>query len=270
MSGPYPRPGPGRVTFVALLLLGLLTPQARAEEIDSPSNGIRSMRYEEGLLSLDAKDAPLDKVLDGVARLAKLTIVSDGPLEARMTLYMDRVPLDKALRKILRGKDTSLVYGAEPDSSPPRYAVREVRIYVAEGNKGEARRYSYAGSARDRAAPPARPRPSHGERAGYPTPAPSSRIPEAESREEVQRLLSDLMEGNLDGLNEIAEKLKAQNPEAEEQIEEFMDSLEEARIRSEETGEPFSPLGGLGSMQMLLQQLHRGGSRRGPAGEEAP
>ena len=79
------------------------------------------------------------------------------------------------------------------------------------------------------------------------------------------------MEGNLDGLNEIAEKLKAQNPEAAEQIDEFLDSLEEARTRSEETGEPFSPLGGLGNMQMLLQQLQRGGrGSRVPPGEEEP
>lgn len=265
------RPKSGLLTVLALILV-LIPLQAKAEEVSNPSIGIRSMRYEDGLLSLDAKDAPLDKVLEELARLAMVTIVSDGPAEGRVTVYLDRVPLDKALRKILRGKDTSFVYGAEPNTSPPRYAVREVRIYVAEGDKGEVRRYSYASSDRKRDAPPAPAMPSpRRQPTGNPTPRPSPRIPGVESREEVQRLISDLMEGNLDGLNEIAEKLKAQNPEAEEQIEEFLDSLEEARIRAEETGEPFSPLGGLGNMQMLMQQLRRGESgSRVPPGEEEP
>jgi hypothetical protein len=66
------------------------------------------------------------------------------------------------------------------------------------------------------------------------------------------------MEGNLDGLNEIAERLKEEDPQAGEQIDEFLEALEEARIEAEESGEPILPLKGLEDMQRFMQHLNRG------------
>ena len=78
------------------------------------------------------------------------------------------------------------------------------------------------------------------------------------SREDAQQLISDLMEGNFDGLNEIAEKLKEEDPQAKEKIDEFLENLEEARIKAEESGEPIRGLEGLGDMKRLMQKLNRG------------
>jgi hypothetical protein len=225
------------------------------------------MRYDEGLLSLEAKDASLDKVLTELSRMAMITIVSDGPIEDRITVYADRLPLDKALRKILRGKDTSFVYAAEAETSPTQYVVKEVRIYLAKAEKGEARRYSYESKQRDKTPRPSRSRssPTRSNRGIPRSPAAttSPRIPDIESNPDAKRLFTELMEGNLDELDEIAERLKEANPQVGEQIDQFLDSLEEARMRAEESGQPME---GLGHMQMLMQQILRKGQM--PSEEE--
>jgi hypothetical protein len=256
-----PRRKSGLLAILALLLAACLAFPALAEEYRSPSDGIQSMRYEDGVLSLETRDAPLEKVLNELSRIAMITIISDGPVEGRLTLYVDRLPLDKALRKILRGKDTSFVYAAEVEASPTQYVVKEVRIYVAKAEEGEARRYSHASkeakktprSSRSRK-PPSRRKPS-GSQSATRSPA----IPNIATSEETERILSEMMAGNFDGLNEIAERLREANPEVEEQIDEFLETLEEARISAEENGEPFSPLEGLGDMRTIMHQLYRGG-----------
>jgi len=219
---------------------------------------------------LETRDAPLEKVLDELSRMAMITIISDGPVEGRLTLYMDRLPLDKALRKILRGKDTGFVYTAEAETSPTRYVVKEVRIYVAKAEMGEGRRYSHVRNEAKKTTPRSRPRtpPSRRESSSGARPAKKSPlIPDIASSEEAQRIFSEMMEGDFDGLGEIAERLIEENPEVEEQIDEFLQTLEEARIRAEESGEPFSPLEGLGDMRTLMHQLYRGERARLRASE---
>jgi len=75
------------------------------------------------------------------------------------------------------------------------------------------------------------------------------------TKEEGMRLLSELMEGDFDGLDEIAERLKDENPLVKEQIDEFLESLEELRMRAEESGEPIPPLEQLGDMQILMKRV---------------
>jgi len=266
-----PRPKSGLVAVLALpalLLLVFLPFPAWAEEYRSPSDGIQSMRYEKGLLSLETKDAPLEKVLNELSRMALITIISDGPVEGRLTLYVDRLPLDKALRKILRGRDTSFVYAAEVETSPTQYVVKEVRIYVAKAEKGEARRYSHAREEAKKTSLPSRSRTPTSQRkpSGSRSARKSPAIPNIATSEEAEQIISEMMEGNFDGLSEIAEKLREANPEVEEQIDEFLENLEDARISAEESGEPFSPLEGLGDMGTLMHQLYRG---RNPPAERA-
>ncbi len=249
----------GQFVVAAAFLLASLPFQVPAEEYRSPSDGIQSMKYEDGRLSLEAKDASLDKILSELSRMAMLTIIADGPIEGRITLYADRLPLEKALRKILRGKDTSFVYTAKAETSPTEYEIMEVRIYLTKADKGETRRYSYARKReqRKRASSPPSPRAevSRIRSSPFRPPAGAPPIPDMATSEEGQRLLSELMKGNLDGLDKIAEKLKDQNPLVEEQIDEFLESLEDARMRAEEGGMPIPPLEHLGDMQTLMKQM---------------
>ena len=268
MSNLSPPSKYGLFVVAAAFLLASLPFQVPAEEYRSPSDGIQSMKYEDGRLSLEAKDASLDKVLSELARMAMLTIIADGPLEGRITVYADRLPLEKALRKILRGKDTSFVYAAKAETSPTEYEVMEVRIYLAKADKGEARRYSYtqkrAEKKRASSPPKSRAEVSRKRSSPFRPPAAAPAGLDMATHEEGQRLLSELMKGNLEGLDKIAEKLKDQNPQVEEQIDEFLESLEEARMRAEEDGSPIPGLEGLGDMQTLMKQmLEKGGMSPG-------
>jgi len=271
VSDSFLRAKPGLLAVPALLMLTCLPFPALAEEYRSPSDGIQLMRYEDGLLSLEIRDASLEKVLNELSRIAMITIISDGPVEGRITLYANRLALDKALRKILRGKDTSFVYKAELETSPTQYTVKEVRLYVAKADEREVRRYSPASNQARKAArptpsrlPPSRRKPSGSRSGKRPT-----GIPDIVTSEETRQIMSELMEGNFDGLSEIAERLIEENPEVEDQIDEFLETLEDARIKAEESGESFSPLEGLGDMRTLMHQLYRGErSRARRAGPE--
>ena len=261
----------GLFVVAAAFLLASLPFQVPAEEYRSPADGIQSMRYEDGWLSLEAKDASLDKVLSELARMAMLTIIADGPIEGRVTVYAERLPLEKALRKILRGKDTSFVYAAKAETSPTEYDVMEVRIYLAKADKGEASRYSYTRKSEERTRasnpPRSRARPSRKRSSPFRPPAGATPVPDMATSEEAKQLLTELMKGNLDGLDAIAERLKDQNPQVEEQIDEFLESLEEARMIAEENGTPIPPLEHLGDIQNLMNQMLQQG--RMPSEEES-
>jgi hypothetical protein len=249
----------GLFVLAAAFLLASLPFQVPAEEYRSPSDGIQSMRYEDGRLSLEAKDASLDKILSELARMAMLTIMADGPLEGRITVYADRLPLEKALKKILRGRDTSFVYAAKDETSPTEYDVVEVRIYLAKADKGEARRYSYSQKSEEATKTPrppsARAEVSRNRSSPFRPPAGAPPVPDMATSEEGQRLLSALMEGNFEGLDKIAERLKDQNPLVEEQLDQFLESLEEARVRGGEGGMPGPPMERLGDIQTLMKQM---------------
>lgn len=258
----------GLAALAAALLLLLPCLQTRAEEFRSPSDGIYSMTYEAGRLSLDARDASLDKLLKELARMAMLTVVSDAPIEGQVTVYADRLPLEKALRKILRGKDTSFVYTAAGGTSPPEYEVAEVRLYLAKGGDAQPQRYSYAdrrGEAEaDRAGESRRSR-ERADRSGNRGPGPRPPNvpplpPDLGMDEEAQRFISAIMEGDYDGLDAIAEKLNDQDPQVKEQLEALMKSMEEARMRAEESGFPVpSSLEELGGMDPFMREMLQGG-----------
>jgi len=229
----------GQFVVAAAFLLASLPFQVPAEEYRSPSDGIQSMKYEDGRLSLEAKDASLDKILSELSRMAMLTIIADGPIEGRITLYADRLPLEKALRKILRGKDTSFVYTAKAETSPTEYEIMEVRIYLAKADKGETRRYSYARKREQR------------KRASSP-PSP---------RAEVSRIRSSPFRPPA-GAPPIPDMATSE----EGQIDEFLEFLEDARMRAEEGGMPIPPLEHLGDMQTLMKQMLEKG-RMSPGAE---
>ena len=249
----------GFVSVTVACLLALLPFQALAEEYRSPVDGIQVMKYENGRLSLEAKDAPLDKVLSELSRIAMLTIVADGPIEGRITLYVDRLPLEKALRKILRGKDTSFVYTSRPEASPAQYEISEVRIYLAKAEKGQARRYTYSpkrnGMKRETVPSSLRGEP-RGNR-GVPSrpPAAPPRIPGMAMSDETKRFLSEVMKGNLEEMEKIQERFRKGNPEAQEQIKLLLESLDDVRARAGESGASIPPMEGLEGVQEMMKQL---------------
>ena len=257
------RPAGTRVGFGGLLagvLLATLLPASspRAAEHRNTSEGILSLAYEDGLVSLQTRDAPLGKVLEELARITEISIRADGALQGNLTIYIEKKPPDLAVKKILRGKDVTFLYTPAPeDPGSGVYRLKEVRIFLPEDGRGEERQYSYQRESptpppprpnmrnRYRPTPPRGPPPREEEAQPSPPPPPAG---------EAEKFVSGLMEGNFDALNEVAERIKQENPEAREQINHFLESLEEAKQRAAD-GNPVPSLQGLGNLGVIMNEM---------------
>jgi hypothetical protein len=118
---------------LAVVLASLAGPAGLRADEDVPPV---TLRVSEGRLSLDARDAPLQTILDEIGDRTGLRVRFDDPAQAQIgdelvTVSFERVPVEEALRRLLRGRDFVLVY------SPGRLA--EARVYgrSAEAPSGE-------------------------------------------------------------------------------------------------------------------------------------
>jgi hypothetical protein len=247
-----------------LLLAGvfLSPPPCTGEAYRNVADGILNMDYDaEGRLSVETRDAPLDKVLNQLSRMTEVNIVSDGPLEGRVTVYVNRQPPDAAARKILRGKDLTFLYRERDPSEPEgEYRLREIRIYVSQGTPGQEQSFSYRGSdpvSRNEAIR-ARQESREAERAQTRARRIEDRTPPDRPGAEADQFLSGLLGGNLEALDEVAERLKTENPEVGDQIDQFMQALEDAKARATESGTGMPAMGELGSMGAMMQRIMEG------------
>jgi hypothetical protein len=92
-----------------------------------------------GAASVEARDATVKEVLEEIARQSGLVIVPYAPLDERVTLKFEHLPLSEALRRILRDRSFALqqneggrrgklwVFSNEPDRSerPARQGAGE-------------------------------------------------------------------------------------------------------------------------------------------------
>lgn len=70
-------------------------------------------------VSVTAREATVGQLLAEIARQSGLAVDSEGPLDERADLELDRVPLREALHRILRGHNFVLLY-VEPPSGVER------------------------------------------------------------------------------------------------------------------------------------------------------
>ncbi len=231
-----------------------------AEEYEDQGAGILSLRYIDNRLTVETTAADLDKVLQELSLITGVTIVSDAPVTGQLTLRINDYPLDKAMRKILRGKDISFIYAAPVDVPDDRCALKEVRIYLGGGDSGQGLNYSYNAAKKEKkksySKKTRRKKTSHARRPR----------PKGTSQSNPRQLYSDLMEGNINDLEELGEWLKEENPGTQDQVDQFMEYLEEAKDRAEETGQPFPELEGLEGMGMIMHQMFKGKNKAMPGG----
>ncbi len=239
-----------------IITLACLGSPASARDYEGGAEGILSLDYTDGKLSLETKDASLDKVLEELSRLAEFDIVSDGPLEGQVTVYIRSLPPDKAVKKLLRGKDLSLIYRSQPDSLTEQYLLEEVRIYLSKGKKGQERRYSppvkdssyrpSASSSRPRRTPKDRHRP----KSSRPRKPPDSILSAG-----VQGFMSGMMTGDPDSMDEAVDRMREEHPEFQEHIDNFVESLEEAKAKAEESGVTLPPMEEMGNMGLFMERM---------------
>jgi len=257
--------GTGRVTCLALLLFSFTAVLPCAgEQYRNAADGILNMEYADGRLSLETKSAPLDKVLHELSRLAEVEIVSDGPLDDKVTVYVSDLPTDAAAKKILRGKDLSFLYRANENAeSGEEYRLREIRIYISQGSTGREQTFSYDKNRSKTRQDAIRERKKRQqERMKSRARLIPDRTPRDEAASDTDKFLSGLLGGNLNAMDEVADQLKQDHPEAEEKIEQFLEPLEEAKARAAESGADLSTLEGLGGMGVFMQRMMEGKQNR--------
>lgn len=79
-----------------------------------------------GLVSLDVREEPVGRLLADLARDLgfELRDLATAPMDERVTLKLEAVPIEQALRALLRGHPRTFVYANDtPVTEPPRLSV---------------------------------------------------------------------------------------------------------------------------------------------------
>jgi hypothetical protein len=106
-----------------LLVVGGTAPVHAAED-----DAVLRVSLVQGRLSINAKDVPVLSILDRIGRLGGFRIRFDDVAIAQShsdltTIALTAVPIEEALRRILRDKDFVLTYGGG--------RIVEIRVYGA-------------------------------------------------------------------------------------------------------------------------------------------
>lgn len=100
------------------------TSTAREKELHSVA-GPHLVWFADGCLTVKAQDVPLGELIDEIAKKSGVTVAKHVALDRRVSLEFHRLPLEQALRRILRHRSFVLEY-AEPVPGQPS-AVARVR-----------------------------------------------------------------------------------------------------------------------------------------------
>jgi hypothetical protein len=115
------------------------------------------VRYEDGQLTVDVLDMPLEDLLMEVGHQSGARVRVEGLEKRTVTDAFTRLSLDAALRRLVRGKNFSLVYAEKRDKTGKAVGTRlkELTVY---GGRGSVRTYQPpppgAGATRPTAAGP--------------------------------------------------------------------------------------------------------------------
>ena len=121
-----------------------LTNIAQAEEVPKAtktqtqqSQSALSIQFDNDLLTVKAKDIPLQELLQEIARQSGLSVEGSGLLEDKITIQFDRLALDEGLRLILCRYSFALVYvqKAPEGTQPAVLRLESLRIAAKEGKE---------------------------------------------------------------------------------------------------------------------------------------
>lgn len=102
--------------LLALILAALLVAMSSVGDAASAplSTNIHELSVENGLLTLEAEGAPLGIVLQSIASEAAFHLVLRRDLDAPVTQFFAKVPLDRALLRLLGNVSALMAHGSAP------------------------------------------------------------------------------------------------------------------------------------------------------------
>lgn len=126
------------LTGLVVLLLGLgqpaLTAETPAEAVQEGAEPVLDVWMEDGLLSLEAQDAPLAEVLAEIAEAANFRLVTKADLTVPVTKSFEKVPVGEAIARLLGRMSSVALYEPAPDGDGR--VLAELRIL--SGRPGDA------------------------------------------------------------------------------------------------------------------------------------
>jgi hypothetical protein len=123
------------VGVIAVLLGWLLTTQIAFAQSEKPTlksqkPGTFRLKVTEGHLSLEANQAPLAKIFEEIGKQAKIAVDSDIGPEEKVTIQLDRVALEDAVKQL--AKNVTIFYAEDPKRKTTRIARL---VVLSEGGK---------------------------------------------------------------------------------------------------------------------------------------
>jgi hypothetical protein len=100
--------------FLAIVIFSFQLGVSSAEENTAPLQGdFSGIDFQNGLLKISVENREFQKILDEVAKKTGIQIVLNASVDKRLTINFDYLPLDKALRRIVRGSNCVFIYRSE-------------------------------------------------------------------------------------------------------------------------------------------------------------
>jgi len=97
--------------LLALILFCLQTGVSSGGEKDTPrGDGFSGIHFRNGRLRVSVETQKFQRVMDEVAQKAGIRIVIDKSADEDVTMDFDYLPLEKGLKKLLRGKNYVFIY----------------------------------------------------------------------------------------------------------------------------------------------------------------
>ena len=117
------------IYLVGVLAVGLSYAQTTEAEESTPSS--ISVHVEQGLLSVDARNAPLGDVLEAIASRANFRLVTKGDLDTSVTWSLADVPVAEGVQRLLGNVSSVMIYAPSEDAGTgPLFAVHTLRRKV--------------------------------------------------------------------------------------------------------------------------------------------
>jgi hypothetical protein len=129
------------ITFLSCTIGFCSYSQAKPEGKSSSPGGSLFARYEDELLSVDIKDAPLDEVLQKISDQTGISFSLPPSLcKNRLMVRFANFAIDAGIDKVLVPYNRVFIYDQAGDTpgEPGSGKLREVRIYLQETNKNGA------------------------------------------------------------------------------------------------------------------------------------
>ena len=123
--------------LLSLLIGGVALAQSTKRSLPAgQAPGTFEVKVSQGYLSLEATEAPLVQIFQEIGKQAKITFDSNIGPEEKVTIHLDRVPLEDGIKQL--AKNVTVFYTENPKDKSRRIS-RVVVLSEGSGVSGQAK-----------------------------------------------------------------------------------------------------------------------------------